>query len=194
MIMPHGVNAKIIVLLKERQASKLANRINNKATVLSRRQFIKSSIATASAVVLTPTIVPSSVFAANAPSNRIIIGMIGMGRQAYHSNLKAFLNANDTQVVAVCDVDAWRLDNAKKAVDKHYAKGQTSGTFKGCSKYKDFRVHTFLARAHALARSIFLNKSPYPLFCPLSPNKAFNLFTAFFGSRMALTSLSRVIV
>ncbi|MBN1806585.1 MAG: Gfo/Idh/MocA family oxidoreductase [Sedimentisphaerales bacterium] len=62
-----------------------------------------------------------------------------MGRQAYHSNLKSFLSASDTQVVAVCDVDTWRLDNAKIAVEKHYAKEQASGTFKGCTKYKDFR-------------------------------------------------------
>jgi predicted dehydrogenase len=62
-----------------------------------------------------------------------------MGRQAYHSNIKAFLNAPDTQVVAVCDVDRWRLDNAKEAVEKHYAKEKTSGTFAGCSAYKDFR-------------------------------------------------------
>jgi len=65
--------------------------------------------------------------------------MIGMGRQAVGSNLKFFLNASDTQVVAVCDVDAWRLDNAQKTVEKHYAQEQASGTFKGCSIYKDFR-------------------------------------------------------
>jgi myo-inositol 2-dehydrogenase/D-chiro-inositol 1-dehydrogenase len=79
------------------------------------------------------------VFGADAPSNRITIGMIGMGRQAYYSNLKSFLNASDTQVIAVCDVDEWRLDNAKKAVDTHYAQEQASGIFNGCSKYKDFR-------------------------------------------------------
>jgi hypothetical protein len=65
--------------------------------------------------------------------------MIGMGRQAYYSNLKSFLAASDVQVVAVCDVDAWRLDNARKAVEEHYGKEQPSGTFKGCSVYKDFR-------------------------------------------------------
>lgn len=65
--------------------------------------------------------------------------MIGMGRQAYHSNLKFFLNALDTRVVAVCDVDAWRLDNARKAVEEHYAKVKRSNSSKGCSAYKDFR-------------------------------------------------------
>jgi len=61
-----------------------------------------------------------------------------MGRQAFHSNLKSFLHGADTQVVAVCDVDSWRLDNARKVVEEHYAKAATSGTFKGCAAYADF--------------------------------------------------------
>jgi hypothetical protein len=86
-----------------------------------------------------PTIIPARVFGAGAPSNRIAIGMIGMGRQAMGANLKPFLNSPDTQVVAVCDVDSWRLDRALKAVEDYYAKMKTSGTFKGCKAYKDFR-------------------------------------------------------
>jgi predicted dehydrogenase len=86
-----------------------------------------------------PAILPERVFGAEAPGNRITIGMIGMGRQAYYSNLKSFLAASDVQVVAVCDVDAWRLENARKAVEEHYGKGRAAGTFKGCSVYKDFR-------------------------------------------------------
>jgi predicted dehydrogenase len=117
----------------------LKSKRTKKTDAISRRQFLKSSAAAASTVLLAPTIVPSSVFGANTPSNRITIGMIGMGRQAYYSNLKSFLSASDTQVIAACDVDEWRLDNAKKAIEKHYAKEQASGKFKGCSIYKDFR-------------------------------------------------------
>ena len=62
-----------------------------------------------------------------------------MGRQAYYSNLKSFLAASDVQVVAVCDVDTWRLDNARKAVEEHYGKERAAGAFRGCSVYKDFR-------------------------------------------------------
>ena len=89
--------------------------------------------------MLAPTIVPSSVFGSNAPGSRITVGMIGMGRQAYYSNLKSFLSAGDVQVVAVCDVDSWRLENGRRAVEAHYGKGGTSGTFRGCSAYRDFR-------------------------------------------------------
>jgi myo-inositol 2-dehydrogenase/D-chiro-inositol 1-dehydrogenase len=118
----------------------LHSKRSKKAKLLTRRQFLKGSAAVAASMALAgPTIVPASVLGANAPSNRITIGMIGMGRQAFHSNLKPFLNSSDTQVVAVCDVDAWRLDNARKAVENHYAKDNRSDTFKGCPVYKDFR-------------------------------------------------------
>ena len=62
-----------------------------------------------------------------------------MGRQAYYSNLKSFLAASDVQVVAACDVDTWRLDNARKAVEEHYGKKRAAGTFRGCSVFRDFR-------------------------------------------------------
>lgn len=55
-----------------------------------------------------PAIVPSSVLGGDAPSNRIAIAMIGMGRQALYANLKPFLQSGDCRVVAVCDVDRWR--------------------------------------------------------------------------------------
>ncbi len=72
------------------------------------------------AAISAPFIVPSTVFGAAAPSNRITVGMIGMGRQALYANLKPFLMSEHTAVVAVCDVDAWRLENAKRDVDQHY--------------------------------------------------------------------------
>lgn len=106
---------------------------------VTRRQFLRNSLSAAFGSLVAPTFVPASVFGQTAPSNRITIGMIGMGRQAFHSNLKFFLHAPDTQVVAVCDVDAWRLDNARKAVEHYYAKAQTTGTFKGCATNRDFR-------------------------------------------------------
>ena len=110
------------------------------ANDLTRRAFLRGSAgAIAGAALLPPTMVPSSVFGANAPSNRVTVGMIGMGRQAYYSNVKSFLSFSDAQVVAVCDVDAWRRENGRKAVEDHYAKGNPSGTYQGCVAYHDFR-------------------------------------------------------
>ena len=74
-----------------------------------------------------------------AANNRITIGMIGMGRQAFDYNLKSFLKSPDTQVVAVCDVDRWRLDKAVADVETFYAEQKRSGSYKGCTSYKDFR-------------------------------------------------------
>ena len=127
------------ILHQERQEKTLKSRKNKETNALTRRQFLKGSAAAAGAALLAPIIVPASVFSAGAPSNRITVGMIGMGRQAFYSNLKSFLHSPDTRVVAVCDVDAWRLDKACKAVEQYYAKGRSSNTFKGCSAYKDFR-------------------------------------------------------
>ena len=45
-----------------------------------------------------------------APSERITIGMIGLGRQTIAYNLPFFLREPDAQVVALCDVDRYGLD------------------------------------------------------------------------------------
>lgn len=109
---------------------------------INRRQFLRKVTGLATGAVAFPYFVPSSApgkTAAVAPSNRITVGMIGMGRQAMFANLKPFLYSPDTQVVAVCDVDAWRLEKAYKAVEEYYAGHRNSGTFKGCLAYTDFR-------------------------------------------------------
>ena len=86
---------------------------------LTRRQILKAA-GTAGALYCFPVFVPARVLGKNAPSKRIHIAMIGMGRQAFYANLPTFLNSDDVRVVAVCDVDRWRLDNAKQKVNEHY--------------------------------------------------------------------------
>ena len=66
----------------------------------SRRDFVKA----VSLAIGAPWIVPSSVFAAAAPSNRINVAVIGNGNQST-LDLPAFLQHDDVQVVAVCDVN-----------------------------------------------------------------------------------------
>lgn len=108
---------------------------------LSRRAFLKR-VGGVSAALTAPVIVPTSVFGADgtiAPSNRITIGFIGMGRQALAANIPGFLHQPDAQVVAVCDVDSWRMGRAKQQVEDFYAKNQSSGTFKGCAALSDWR-------------------------------------------------------
>ena len=75
-----------------------------KTSAFSRRSFLKS----AAALSATPFILPSSVWGAlTKPSERIVMGFIGMGKQN-RGLLDNFLNQQDTQVVAVCDVDTTR--------------------------------------------------------------------------------------
>ena len=98
---------------------------------ITRRQILKAagSVAVVSAF---PAVVPCTVLGKTAPSNKINVGMIGMGRQAMYANVPPFLQSDDVRVVAVCDVDKWRLDNAKKKVDAHYKT-------KDCKAYGDWR-------------------------------------------------------
>ncbi|MHC4507941.1 MAG: Gfo/Idh/MocA family protein [Planctomycetota bacterium] len=108
-----------------------------KTNVITRRQFLKCSAATGVAL-MGPIIVPASVFGAEAPSNRITLGCIGVGRQGM-SDMRGFLGLPQCQVVAVCDVDANRIENARKTVETHYARRGPGGTYKGCRTCGDFR-------------------------------------------------------
>jgi predicted dehydrogenase len=90
---------------------------------LSRRGFLSAGA---------PLLVPSTVLGAFAPANRVTVGMIGVGRQCVQVNLKQFLAMPDVQVVAVCDVDSWRLERAREQVERAYGKT-------GCKTYRDYK-------------------------------------------------------
>jgi predicted dehydrogenase len=108
----------------------------------SRRAFLRTTSTLAGAFAVTPTIIPSSALGADgavAPGNRITVGFIGVGRQATYANIPGFLREADAQCVAVCDVDSWRMANAKKVIEDAYAKSRTGGGFKGCATFRDWR-------------------------------------------------------
>ncbi|SUS06564.1 conserved hypothetical protein [uncultured Defluviicoccus sp.] len=109
---------------------------------ISRRRFLRTATGAAGAALTGPLILPAGLFGASdrpAPSNRINIGLIGTGRQGLLINLPMLLNEDDVQVVAVCDVDAWRMNEAKTKTDAFYADAQTSGAYKSCAVHRDFR-------------------------------------------------------
>jgi predicted dehydrogenase len=93
----------------------------------SRRSLLKM-LAASSAV---PMIAPSRLFGADAPSNKITLGFIGVGWQG-GSNLGAFLAEDMCRVVAICDVDEGHLKGAIDKVNKRYGN-------QDCKGYKDFR-------------------------------------------------------
>ena len=105
---------------------------------ISRRKFIVQSGCALSALAA-PMIVPASVFGANAPSNRINVGFIGTGRQAFGANLPQMMAVPGVQVVAVCDVDSWRMGEAKGVVDTFYAQRDKAPTYNACRTVADWR-------------------------------------------------------
>jgi myo-inositol 2-dehydrogenase/D-chiro-inositol 1-dehydrogenase len=112
---------------------------NEKSNVITRRRFLRDTAAIASgAALLGPAIVPASVFGAEAPSDRVTVGFIGVGRMGM-GDLREVLGFKQARVVAVCDVDSKRVENARKTVEAHYAKRIPAGTYKGCRGYGDFR-------------------------------------------------------
>src|SRR5678809_1791066 len=92
----------------------------------SRSTFVKSAIVGTAAATLDlsgfPSIVPSSVFGANAPSNRINIGAIGNGRISRGHDLPGVLRYDEAKVIAVCDLDSKRAEDARVLVNNFYSK------------------------------------------------------------------------
>jgi predicted dehydrogenase len=110
----------------------------------SRRHFLKSATAASLAAGLPLTARP-------APSERITVGVIGCGARGF-ANLRGLLKEADAQVVAVCDVDTFHYrehtsrtgkplgtEPGKAFVEADYAKEKSSGTYKGCDAYADYR-------------------------------------------------------
>jgi predicted dehydrogenase len=99
-------------------------------TPLNRRHFLKGVLAAAVA----PAFIPASALGADgrpAPSNRIVMGCIGLGGQGT-GDMGGFMGHKEVQVVAVCDVMKSHRDQAKGMVDRKYGD-------QGCAAYNDFR-------------------------------------------------------
>jgi len=84
---------------------------------MKRRTFLRNATAATAGAIIVPTIVPSSVFGKNAPSNTIQIGQIGCGRIARDHDMAATLPYDKARFVAVCDLDSNRLADGKKLVE-----------------------------------------------------------------------------
>jgi len=109
----------------------------------NRRRFLARLGATAAAGVAAPLFVPSATLgreALPAPSERITFGMIGTGRQACIVNMqRQLLRMPDAQVVALCDVDSWRLNHARDLVAQAYRDRKPSGAYRPGAIFEDYR-------------------------------------------------------
>jgi predicted dehydrogenase len=94
-------------------------------TNINRRQFL----ATAASALAMPYIIPAAALGrggAVAPSERIVVGLIGMGGRG-HNHLDALLSMKDVQVVAVCDAFRSKAEGPQRRVGG------------GSAAYQDFR-------------------------------------------------------
>lgn len=90
-----------------------------------RREFLITSF---------PAIVPARALGrqgAVAPSDKIVMGMIGVGGMG-SGHVRGFLEQADTRIVAICDVREAARDRARDMVDARYGD-------KVCKTYNDFR-------------------------------------------------------
>lgn len=109
----------------------------------SRRTFLKTTIkATAGSVAIAgfPTIVPASVFGKYAPSNRINIGQIGIGRIARTHDLAETFKYDIANIMAVADVDRNRLQSGKQMIEGWYAKKTGKANYIDVKIYDDYKA------------------------------------------------------
>jgi predicted dehydrogenase len=103
---------------------------------VSRRSILKTGLGAAAAAGF-PAIVPATVFGQTAPSNRINIGAIGVGRISRAHDLEAIRKYDFARIIAVCDLDANRLELGKTLVNGYYAKD--GKPYHGVTGYRDYR-------------------------------------------------------
>ena len=108
---------------------------------VSRRRFLKTAAGTA-AVAGFPTIVPSTVFGQMAPSERITVGAIGVGRISRGHDLPAIFKYDGARVIAVCDLDTNRAQLGQQFVCDAYTK-KLGKPYDGVKVYHNY--HELLA-------------------------------------------------
>ncbi|MGA2033315.1 MAG: Gfo/Idh/MocA family oxidoreductase [Thermoguttaceae bacterium] len=113
--------------------------MSQRKTCLTRRRFLKTT-AGVSALAALPQLIPATALGkqgAVAPSERIVLGGIGIGNRGGY-DLGCFFEQPDVQFVAVCDVKAARRQAVKKMADGKYGNSD-------CATYRD--LHELLARS-----------------------------------------------
>jgi predicted dehydrogenase len=104
----------------------------------SRRTFIKQSLLAGAGLFAAPSIVPASVLGKHAPSNRINIGAIGTGRISRDHDMPGVWKYDHARIIAVADLDANRVADAKQYVEAYYTK-KTGAPYSGVTTYADYR-------------------------------------------------------
>jgi len=106
---------------------------------MERRDFLKNSSAVMAGTIILPTIVPSTVFGKNAPSNKINVAQIGFGRIAMGHDLAETLRYDEARIIAVADLDSNRVAKGKQFIEDYYNKKTGSKEAVNVKTYGDYR-------------------------------------------------------
>src|ERR1035438_3258083 len=103
---------------------------------MSRRSFLRTGLGAATAVGF-PAIVPSSIFGQFAPSKRVNVGAIGVGRISRVHDMPGILQYDRARIVAVYGLGAQRGEDGKEFVNDFYAK-KTGKPYDGVTGYANY--------------------------------------------------------
>src|SRR5207245_1306350 len=112
---------------------------------MDRRRFLATAgqgLVASSVAAGFPAIVPASVFGSTSPSNRINVGAIGTGRISRGHDLPGIWQHDVARIMAVCDLDRRRVDDAKALVNGYYAE-KAGKPYDGVTAYANY--HDLLA-------------------------------------------------
>ncbi|WKB81980.1 Gfo/Idh/MocA family oxidoreductase [Cellulophaga lytica] len=103
---------------------------------ISRRGFITKTALATGAI----TILPRHIFGRGfvAPSDRVNIGFIGLGKQS-RGLANNFVGVTNSQIVAACDVWSTKNEWFKGTVNKIYADKRNQNSYNGVSTYTNYK-------------------------------------------------------
>jgi predicted dehydrogenase len=132
-----------------------------------RREFLKGLAG--GIVTGFPMMVPSSALGragSLAPSDKIVLGAIGVGRQG-SGDMRGFLSNPDVRVRAICDVQQANRERAETLVNNRYGA-------KECTGYNDYRE--LLARPDLDAVLIATGERWHPLIAIAAANRGKHIY------------------
>jgi hypothetical protein len=106
----------------------------------TRRRFLTATLGAAGGALAAPQIVRSSALGrggATAASNRVTVGLIGVGDRGVFEST-SYIPFDNCEIVAVCDAQDTRRTHAKQLFEKLYAE-RRPGYQGGIRTYNDFR-------------------------------------------------------
>jgi predicted dehydrogenase len=104
---------------------------------MTRRNFLKA----AGVSLMAPAVLPRRLFAQAPPSETMLLGVIGTGRQGLGDMQELIYRGLEVgaRLIAVCDIDTHRLEDAQWTAEKIYSAELGKGSYKGIDIYRDFR-------------------------------------------------------